>query len=202
MARPRAIHLPYAGRTIVAGGAVVCCGAADGYLGLLAAMRGQWVEAERHFEDALALNAHIGARPWLAHAQHDYAVMLMSRRQPGDQEKAIALLNEALATARALGMHALEAHITAQREPSEAQPQVTQTHPGNLSTREVEVLRLLAVGKSNRGIADALGISLSTVATHVRNILSETGRASRTEAAAYALRQGLVEREPAGTSKV
>jgi DNA-binding NarL/FixJ family response regulator len=62
-----------------------------------------------------------------------------------------------------------------------------------LSQREVEVLRLVATGKSNREIADALYISLNTVATHVRNILTKTGTANRTEAAAYALRQGLRE---------
>ena len=61
----------------------------------------------------------------------------------------------------------------------------------DLSQREVEVLHLLAVGKSNREIADALCISLNTVATHVRNILTKTGTANRTEAAAYALRRGL-----------
>jgi DNA-binding NarL/FixJ family response regulator len=59
-----------------------------------------------------------------------------------------------------------------------------------LSQREVEVLRLVANGQSNREIADALGISLNTVATHVRNILTKTGTANRTEAAAYALRHG------------
>jgi len=53
------------------------------------------------------------------------------------------------------------------------------------------VLRLVAAGKSNREIADALCISLNTVATHVRNILTKTGTANRTEAAAYALRHGL-----------
>lgn len=58
--------------------------------------------------------------------------------------------------------------------------------------REVEVLRLLAAGKSNREIADALCISLNTVATHVRNILAKIGVANRTEAAAYALRHGLL----------
>ena len=58
--------------------------------------------------------------------------------------------------------------------------------------REVEVLRLLAAGKSNREIADALYISLNTVATHVRNILAKTGAANRTETAAYALCHGLL----------
>ena len=58
--------------------------------------------------------------------------------------------------------------------------------PDELSQRELEVLRLLAAGKSNRDIADALFISLNTVATHVRNILTKTGCANRTEAAAMA----------------
>ena len=64
--------------------------------------------------------------------------------------------------------------------------------PDELSQRELEVLRLLAAGKSNRDIADALFISLNTVATHVRNILTKTGCANRTEAAAYGLRHGLL----------
>jgi DNA-binding NarL/FixJ family response regulator len=61
-----------------------------------------------------------------------------------------------------------------------------------LSQREVEVLRLLATGRSNRGIAEALYLSLNTVVTHVRNILTKTGTANYTEAAAHALRHGLL----------
>ena len=64
--------------------------------------------------------------------------------------------------------------------------------PDELSQRKREVLRLLAAGKSNRGIADALFISLNTVTTHVRNILTKTGCTNRTEAAAYALHHGLL----------
>jgi DNA-binding CsgD family transcriptional regulator len=144
-------------------------------------------------KDALALNARMGARPWLSHTQYDYATMLLARGQAGDREKAVALLDEAMASARALGMHALEERITVQMEPLAARPQTMQAYPNDLSPRGVEVLRLLAVGKSNRDIADTLCISLNTVATHVRNILSKTGSANRTEAAAYALRQDLVE---------
>jgi DNA-binding CsgD family transcriptional regulator/pimeloyl-ACP methyl ester carboxylesterase len=60
-----------------------------------------------------------------------------------------------------------------------------------LSPREVEVLHLLAAGKSNQQIADALVISPSTVLHHVTNILTKTGCSNRTEAAAYAHRNGL-----------
>ena len=46
----------------------------------------------------------MGARPWLAHTQHDYARMLLARDAPGDRERAELLLSEALATYRELGM--------------------------------------------------------------------------------------------------
>jgi DNA-binding NarL/FixJ family response regulator len=63
--------------------------------------------------------------------------------------------------------------------------------PDGLSAREVEVLRLIAVGKSNPQIAGELVISLNTVQRHVSNILAKTGLANRTEAASYATRHGL-----------
>jgi DNA-binding CsgD family transcriptional regulator/pimeloyl-ACP methyl ester carboxylesterase len=63
---------------------------------------------------------------------------------------------------------------------------------GGLSSREVEVLRLVAAGKSNQQIADALVISLFTVNRHVSNIFAKTRTANRAEAAAYATRHGLV----------
>jgi DNA-binding NarL/FixJ family response regulator len=64
---------------------------------------------------------------------------------------------------------------------------------GELTRREVEIVTLVAQGKSNREIADALFISRNTVPTHVRNILTKTGCTNRTEAATYALRHGLSE---------
>ena len=88
-------------------------------------------------------------------------------------------------------MHALEGRITTYIEPQLTSAPVAPDVLDDLSQREVEVLHLLATGKSNREIADALCISLNTVATHVRNILTKTGTANRTEAAAYALRRGL-----------
>jgi pimeloyl-ACP methyl ester carboxylesterase/DNA-binding CsgD family transcriptional regulator len=63
--------------------------------------------------------------------------------------------------------------------------------PALLTDREVEVLRLLAAGKSNQQIADDLVISLNTVRRHVSNIFDKTGAANRAQAAVYARDHGL-----------
>jgi len=60
-----------------------------------------------------------------------------------------------------------------------------------LSSRELEVVRLIAEGRSNQEIADALFIGHRTATTHVRNILNKLGLDSRTAVAAWAIRQGL-----------
>ena len=62
-----------------------------------------------------------------------------------------------------------------------------------LSQREIEVLRLLAAGKSNQQIADELVISPNTVNRHVSNIYAKTGAANRAEATGYAHRHGLAD---------
>jgi DNA-binding NarL/FixJ family response regulator len=64
--------------------------------------------------------------------------------------------------------------------------------PAGLSSRELEVLKLVAQGFSNKEIADQLVIGEKTVKTHVGSILAKLELASRTQAALYALRHGLV----------
>jgi DNA-binding NarL/FixJ family response regulator len=61
-----------------------------------------------------------------------------------------------------------------------------------LTTRELEVLRLLGAGKANKEIAAELSISERTARTHVSNILGKLGLTSRTQAALWAVREGLV----------
>jgi DNA-binding SARP family transcriptional activator len=95
--------LPFANRNALATGDVAV-GSVARYLGLLASTTSQWDDAARHFEEALEMNARMGARPWLAHTKHDYARMLLSRDAPGDRERATLLLSEALTTYQELGM--------------------------------------------------------------------------------------------------
>jgi ATP/maltotriose-dependent transcriptional regulator MalT len=65
--------------------------------------------------------------------------------------------------------------------------------PGGLTARELEVLRLLAVGKSNKEIAEDLYLSVKTVARHLENIYFKLGVSSRAAATALAYRDGLVD---------
>jgi DNA-binding NarL/FixJ family response regulator len=67
--------------------------------------------------------------------------------------------------------------------------------PEALTEREVEVLRLLAQGKANKEIASALHVSETTIKTHVSNILLKLKVPSRTQAALYAVKIGLVSPE-------
>ena len=69
-----------------------------------------------------------------------------------------------------------------------------------LTERELDVLKLVAHGKSNREIADELVVSEGTVRTHVSNILSKLHLASRTQATLFALREGLTSLDDASFS--
>jgi DNA-binding NarL/FixJ family response regulator len=63
---------------------------------------------------------------------------------------------------------------------------------GGLTARELEVLRLVATGKTNKSIAADLFLSEKTVARHVSNIFTKLGLSSRAAATAYAYEHGLV----------
>jgi len=95
--------LPYADRVAVSY-PEISLGPVSGFLGLLASTMGRCDDAAGHFEDALATNERIGARPWLAHTQDDYGHMLLWRGEPGDIEKARSLLDHANTAYCELGM--------------------------------------------------------------------------------------------------
>jgi len=99
----------------------------------------------------------------------------------GDEESAELELDAARATFDSLGA-APALHDLGSR---------TRTSPAGLSTREVEVLRLLARGLSNREIADQLVISEHTVSRHLQNIFGKLGVGTRAAAGAYAFEHRL-----------
>ena len=88
-------------------GAHLLLGCASRPLGLLARTLGRFDEAERHFEVALDSEARIGARPWIAVTQVEYAALLLERGGSGHRRRAQALLDQACATAAELGMAAV-----------------------------------------------------------------------------------------------
>jgi DNA-binding CsgD family transcriptional regulator len=178
----------YSGGNVMIGHLVACYGAVDRYLGMTAAVLGEWDRAEEHFHAALALNTRLGARTWLAHTAYWYARMLLDRNAGDDRSHARGQLGLALGLAQTIGLPGLArraVELGADVEPAQALPD-------GLSGREVEILAELARGRSNREIGRVLHISEHTAANHIRSILRKTRCANRTEAAAYALRRGLV----------
>ena len=153
---------------------VACYGAADRYLGMLAATLGEWDRAEAHFAHATVLNRRTGMLTWLGHTLHQHARARIAR---GDAAGAVPLLSEAAAIAEANGQRALLARIRSIGPEPAAAPEAL---PDGLSSREVEILRLVARGLSNREVGAALMISEHTAANHMRSILRKTGCANRT----------------------
>ena len=180
---------PLAGGNVAIGHGVVCYGAADRYLGLLAATLGEHDLAADHFEEALTLNRRMHAPTWVANTLLAYGRTLQSRGRSADIRAASALLSDAVTLAEATGLPMVLHRArelggdAARRAPL----------PDDLSSREVDVLRLVATGRSNREIGAELFISGHTVANHMRSILRKTGAANRTEAAGYAYRHSLLD---------
>ena len=158
----------------------------DHPLGLLAQTMGSPDLAVEHFEDALAFCRKGGYRPELAWTCCDYGDMLLKRNNEGDRAKANTLLDESLVISSELRMRPLMERVVALQERVESEPAQAPTYPDGLTQREVEVLRLVALGMTDRDIAESLIISARTVGTHISNILNKIGAINRTEAALYA----------------
>ena len=171
-------------------GLTICFGPADRLLGGLAAVLGRVDDAEEHFRAALALAEGSRSPLWVAEAQFDWAATLEAR---GEHAQAADLRRQALTIAHSLGIGRLTKHAPPERPELRTTPA---GRPAGMSERELEILRCVAEGLSNRAIGTRLFISPNTVANHVRSILQKTGCANRTEAASYAVRSGLTGSEP------
>jgi tetratricopeptide (TPR) repeat protein len=102
-ASPSDVLLPYRSLNAVAP-IEAAIGSASRALGMLATVLGRFADAVSHYDEALRMNTSIGARPWVAHTEHDYARMLVSRGEPGDRERALELTRRSLERYRSLGM--------------------------------------------------------------------------------------------------
>ncbi|MEE8159173.1 MAG: response regulator transcription factor, partial [Dehalococcoidia bacterium] len=177
----------------------------DRLLGILAQAMGETDQAVAHFEDALAFCRKADYRPELAWTCCDYADLLLERAQSAhpepvepragsqqDRAKAKSLLDESLAISSELGMRPLVERVKERLGQARAKPGTAPAYPDGLSHREVEVLRLITLGKTNQEIGEELFITARTVANHVTNLLNKTDTANRAEAASYATRHELV----------
>jgi DNA-binding CsgD family transcriptional regulator len=117
------------------------------------------------------------------------------------REEAAAEAHAARETAERLGatplLERVDALLRRARLTTDPGPQGS-GGPARLTAREQDVLRLLALGRSNRQIGEELFITGKTASVHVSNILAKLGAASRTEAVAIAYREGLITRERTG----
>jgi DNA-binding CsgD family transcriptional regulator len=153
-------------------------------LAALAALRGDKQTALAHLAAVEAQTRSEGLGPDLGLALLEHARLSpASERDP--------FLAEARELLGRLGMRqALE------RADALAEPGQRATAPAGLSAREVEVLRLVAQGKTNREIAATLVISERTVANHLSHIFDKIDVDNRASAAAFAFRNGLAEGSP------
>jgi DNA-binding CsgD family transcriptional regulator len=165
--------------------------------GLLAEARGEHGEAARVFARAAAA-WHTLPRP--------YDALLAQERQgrcllaAGDADPGRALLAEVLAGLSALGAlsaadrvaRVLREHGVPVRRPGAGRP----GYGDQLSPRELDVVRLVAGGRTNRQIAESLFLSPKTVAAHVNAAMRKLNVGTRTALAVAALQSGIVPAEP------
>ncbi|MGZ4576239.1 MAG: helix-turn-helix transcriptional regulator [Mycobacterium sp.] len=169
----------YAGTNLVAGQFVALFGSADRYLARVAALCGDDAGAERHFTAALEMDQRMGSVVHISETLVRQALFASSRGRADDARR---LAEEARAIAAPIGQQ----RVVELTETLLSTLSTLSVGPDGLTDREVDVLRLLATGLSNREIGERLYISTNTAANHVRSILVKTGAANRTQAAMYA----------------
>ncbi|MEV0892623.1 AAA family ATPase [Promicromonospora sp. NPDC050262] len=178
---------PYAGLNIMFGSLVSAMGSADRYLGSLDALLGTegW---EAEFARAEAMDRAMGAHLHVAHTLAAHVAAHLTTGADGCDVGALA------AEARRIATSVGSRRVLRMLDAALGEPVgVRARRADGLTEREIEVLRLVAQGLSNREVARSLVISENTAANHVRSILLKTGCENRTRAARYAATQGLLD---------
>ncbi|WP_231252290.1 ATP-binding protein [Nocardioides furvisabuli] len=183
----RPLVATHAGGNLMAGQFVGVFGSADRRLAQLDSVLGA-PSADVHFERALAMDRQMGA---VTHQAETLAAWARHRaRAPATSAgpSAAGLADEAGALARRIGHRGVLRDLDAVPAPEAVHPPL----PNGLTEREVDVLRLVGEGLSNREIGERLFLSANTAANHVRSILLKTGAPNRTKAAVFATEHGLL----------
>ena len=169
-------------------------------LGELALADGDAAGAAQQFTQALDLLSDVSVPYERAETELRAAIALAAA---GERGLAIERLTSAYRTARRLGARPLAreaaeelAHLGEQVERRLGRRAAGELEHAGLSRRELEVLRLVSVGRTNREIAHELFLSPRTIDMHVRNVLTKLGCRSRTEATRRAVELGLLESQP------
>ncbi len=166
--------------------------AAHRMLGILDTDDGAYAAADDHFVQALGLAD-------ACQAPYERALTQLARAElataQGDYSTAAGMLDEVRDTCTQLGARPalfqadrLATRITQESRSRNSRP----NYPAGLTTREVEVLRLVAAGQSNAEIAERLYLSTRTVKAHVANIYSKIDVHNRVGATQFAIDHGLV----------
>ncbi|MGN7798631.1 helix-turn-helix transcriptional regulator [Leifsonia sp. 22587] len=174
--------LEFQGLNLMAGYFVAVFGSTDCYLGQIESLCGFGAPGDR-FASALEMNERMDAPLHVAYTLAAEAAWLQGD-DPSSAEAA-ALVARARSIADASGLSRVLRWL-----PAVATERSSRAH--GLTAREIEVLRLVAEGRSNREIAARLFITENTAANHIRSILSKTGSSNRTAAAMLAREEGLL----------
>jgi DNA-binding CsgD family transcriptional regulator/tetratricopeptide (TPR) repeat protein len=165
-------------------------------LGRIRAGLGDFRGAEAHFQEALDIAERWELRPNIALTSLNYAEMLADHGKSNDRERAAALILRSAEISEELGMDFFVQRARsvgtslATAVPRATQP--TKVYPDGLTGRELEVLRLIAEGRTNQQIADELVLSIRTVHRHASNIFTKINVTNRAGATAYAFDKRLV----------
>ncbi|MGH2549003.1 MAG: helix-turn-helix domain-containing protein, partial [Thermomicrobiales bacterium] len=161
-------------------------------LARMSALLSRHEDAQVYFASARSSVEQSGQRPLRAKVDFDEASFRL-KTLGGDGAE--ALISNAVDSFAALGMTEWADRARALRARSDASPVASGAIPGGLSERELEVVRLVARGHSDRQISDDLFISRRTVNSHIRNMLNKTGTSNRTELSVWVVENGIMGRD-------
>jgi DNA-binding CsgD family transcriptional regulator len=161
------------------------------HLGAAALLRGDRSRAREYSEQALAAASRVRFRPEIALTSLQLAELLA--HEPGEKRRAQSHLESALTELQDMNMRPALDRARRLLGRVGNTPLLPPTTDGaeELTARELQVLRLVAAGRSNREIADDLVVSARTVEHHIERIYRKIGVRRRVDATTYALRHGL-----------